>query len=132
MSFWTKMHTRILSLFLVLCLLAVPALAEDRTPLHVAIAASMMAGALDYGITEHCLGAGTCRERNTWLAPYSNNPLSFGVRKVGAEILINYGAVALWDHGHKKMAMIALIENIAIKSFVVYHNVHALNKHNGH
>lgn len=66
--------------------------------------------AFDLAATQHCLGAGSCREMNPWLARYSS-PTRFTAGKFGIAIVQLWATRKLRDAGHPK---IAIVTNFAI------------------
>ena len=66
--------------------------------------------AFDLAATQHCLGAGTCREMNPWLARYSS-PTRFTAGKFGVAIVQLWATRKLREAGHPK---IAIVTNFAI------------------
>ena len=58
--------------------------------LKLSFVVALAAHGADLASTEHCLGAGRCRELNPWLARF-NTPATFGAAKMGVA-----GASELW------------------------------------
>lgn len=95
-------------LVLLLLLWAAPVQAQDKL-FTVSEWAVLGSHALDAAATQHCLGAGKCRELNPWLARYSS-PVTFTAAKVGVAGL-QLWAVRKLRPSHPRMAAIA---NLAI------------------
>jgi hypothetical protein len=74
----------------------------------------------DLASTEHCLGAGRCRELNPWLARF-NDPAAFGAAKMG---VAGVSEVWLYDlsKSHPKLAFVANIAIGATFSAIAMHN----------
>lgn len=75
----------------------------------------------DLATTEHCLGAGTCRETNVALMRFEN-PITFGAVKMG----VGAGGVLLVDRykreGHtKKATLLNFAQGIGF-AFIARHN----------
>lgn len=62
--------------------------------------------AFDLAATQHCLGAGSCRELNPWLARYSS-PTTFTAAKFSLAIVQLWTTRKLREHGHPKLAITA-------------------------
>lgn len=96
-----------LLLVLFVCV-AVPAHAEDRL-LRISEAVAIIGHGADLASTQHCLGAGRCRELNPWLARY-NNPVGFAVAKMGV------ASVGLWATSKIPNKTLAAIVNFGVGS----------------
>lgn len=75
------------------------------------LVAALAAHGADLATTEHCLGAGLCREMNPWLARF-DQPAAFGAAKMGVAAL---GAVVTLKIAEKHPRW-AMVLNTAITS----------------
>ena len=111
---------------LLLVLLSVPAQAQDRPANWMAISFGALAGA-DIGITQRCIGAGTCREANPILRPLQDKPAWFG----GAKAALNTATVVgiyRWTKPRSKTRYAAFGVLIAVQAVVVGSNIRQLRR----
>ena len=62
--------------------------------------------AFDLAATEHCLGAGTCREMNPWLGRFES-PVAFTAAKFSIAFVQLWAVRELKEHGHPRLALAA-------------------------
>lgn len=70
---------------------------------------ALAAHGADLASTEHCLGAGRCREMNPWLARY-HNPAVFGA----AKMTVAGGGLWATSELHKTHPKLAVLVNLAV------------------
>lgn len=104
-----------LLLVLFVCV-AAPVHADDHL-LRISEAVAIVGHGADLASTQHCLGAGRCRELNPWLARY-NNPVGFAVAKMGV------ASVGLWATSKIPNKTLAAIVNFGIGSGFLMLSVH--------
>jgi hypothetical protein len=117
--------TKAWGLLLVLLLLPSDAAAQDRDgwPIHLAIAAYMVAGQSDIAQTAFCLGARTCRELNPFLRPLMDRRGVVPALSAKGALHVGVSYVFLRAHKqHPKAAFWAAVASAAIQGYVVHHN----------
>lgn len=88
--------------------------------LKLTLITSLAAHGADLASTEHCLGAGRCRELNPWLARF-DQPAAFGAAKMGVAGLGLYGAQKL-ETNHPKWALALNLTVTGAYTAVAIHN----------
>lgn len=97
--------------------------------MHAALGASFTLAGVDNGLTQRCLGAGTCREANPLLKPLEGNALAFSLTKLSVDAGVGYLTWRLHTSKNpkvRKAAWVLVIGTIALRSYVVVHNVKQL------
>lgn len=96
------MHT----IFLLLILAQNPSTAEGNW-YKASLMSSASAHIMDMTTTGHCIGKGTCVEKNPFLAPFSSKPLAMGaVKGMFATSLSLAIHEFLWKKGMRKTAIL--------------------------
>lgn len=78
----------------------------------VSLVCSVAAHGADLAGTEHCLGAGKCREMNPWLARFEQ-PAVFGAAKMGVATGGLILADKVWQQESRKLKIAAVSANFA-------------------
>lgn len=106
-------------LVIVVLLIAHAARAEDRI-FRASLVSAVVAHGMDLAETQHCLGAGRCRELNPWLARF-DSPSGFAIAKMGV------AAGSLWataklHETHPRWALLANLAQTAAFSAIAIRN----------
>lgn len=90
--------------------------------------AVMYGHAIDTATTQHCLGAGVCRELNPYLGRF-NNPIAFTTAKIGVGIIQLYLTRRLARIENPKLAAVVNFAVTSALTSVAIHNQRLMSKH---
>ena len=114
------------NLVLALCLCALSGCAL-RTATRVSIGCSMVAHGADVATSMYGSGKGVVSELNPILAPSFDNPIAFGVTKMGIATAANYALLKL-EPNHPQWALALGLGQCVGISAIAAHNAHVIRK----
>lgn len=133
---------KLVAAFLLACVLLAPSVAAqdvywptwiapaapqgDGWPTHLAIASYMTLQGSDLATTAYVLGAGTGRELNPILAPFSDRPVVFGAVKMGAATASSYLLLRL-HRTRPRLAFWLAAAGSGVYAGVVAHNARLIH-----
>jgi hypothetical protein len=115
---------RLAAALLVVCLLSVPASAQEPRPsLRIPTVAASAAAAADWATTYHALTNYRLRETNPLLRPWYDAPGQL----IGMGALMDAGGIAAWNltvgPKHPRVAVAGLWAMTAFRGYLAFHNL---------